>query len=207
MERRKISAVHADVVKELDRLLRLDVDNQRRFSGSANRFQLELLTEGVFFSAYRAYENFLEDAFVLFSLEKKSISGKQFGSYLKPKNFSHALDLIQSNMRHIDWTSPDNIIERAETYLVDGEPFKTPIASSLETLRDMKKLRNHIAHNSRESKKPYIAVITKHYRTVPLKEPTPGKYLLELVPTSTPQKYYLVKYIEDIKRVVNVICQ
>jgi len=207
VERRRVSAVQADINKELNRLLRLDSENQRRFSGSANMYQLELLTESIFFSAYRAYENFLEDTFVLYCLEKESVSGKKYGSYLKPKNFSHARELIQSSMTHLDWTSPDNVISRAETYLLDGEPFKTPVASSLESLRDMKKLRNHIAHNSRDSKGPYISVITKHYRTVPLKEPSPGKYLLEMVSRSNPQKYYLVKYIEDIKNVVTAICQ
>ena len=207
MERRKVSAVRADIIRELDRLLRLDADNQSRFSGSVNRYQLELLTESIFFSAYRGYENFLEDAFVLYCLEKKSISGKKYRSYLKPKNFSHARELIQSHMPYLDWTSPDNVISRAETYLFNGEPFKTPVASTLESLRDMKKLRNHIAHNSKDSKEPYISVITKHYRTTPLKEPSPGRYLLEIVSNSDPSKYYLVKYIEDIKEVIIAICQ
>lgn len=207
MERRKVSAVKADVIKQLDKLLRLDIDNQKRFSGSVNRYQLELLTETVFFYAYREFENFLEDAFVLFSLEKKSISGKKYSSFLKPKNFSHARELLQSGMQFLDWTSPDSVISRAEIYLVDGKPFKTPIASSLESLRDMKKLRNHIAHNSRESRKGYIAVITKHYRTVPLKEPMPGKYLLEMVSRAAHPKYYLVKYIEDMKNVATAICK
>lgn len=207
MERRKVSAVQSDVIKELDKLLRLDAENQTRFSGSANSFYLERLSESLFFSAYRAYENFLEDAFILYCLEKESVSGKKFTSFLKPKNFSHARELIQSSMPHLDWTSPDNVISRAETYLLDGEPIKTPVASSLEVLRDMKKLRNHIAHNSRESKVSYVSVIRKHYRTVPLKEPSPGKYLLELVPRKSPTKYYLIKYIDDLKNVVTAICQ
>ena len=207
MERRKVSAVQKDVLQELERLIRLDSENQSRFSGSASKYQLELLTESVFFSAFRAFENYLEDTFILFSLEKPSISGKKYGSYLKPKNFMHGRELIKSSMQHLDWTSPDNVVKRAETYLVDGEPFKTPLSSAMTSLRDMKKIRNHIAHNSRESNQGYKQVIIKHYGTLPLKLPTPGKYLLEIVPSATPPTYYPLRYITNLKAVAVNICQ
>lgn len=207
MERRRVSAPYREFINELDALTRLDADNQSRFSSSASRRQLILLSEGVFFSTFRVFERFLEDVFVLYTLEKPSISGLKYRSYLKPRNFSHGRELIQSSMPYLDWTSPDNVLSRSETYLVEGAPIKGAIVSSMDTLRDMKKIRNHIAHDSRESLIGYKAVITKHYKTIPLSIPRPGEYLLQMVPKSTPSKHYLVHYIENIKTVGNMVAK
>lgn len=206
-ERRKISAVHKQAILEFDRLLRLDQENQTRFPKNITKLQLEILTEAVFFYSFRAYENFLEDSFVLFTLGKKSLSGKKYKSFLKPKNFHHARELIQSDMSFLEWTSPDNVISRAELiFSDDGAPFKLPISSSRQSLRNMKVLRNHIAHNSRVSNEKYRKLITIYNNGVsPLNFPSPGKHLLSTVSRQNPTIYYLKKYIHDLQNVIEAV--
>jgi hypothetical protein len=201
--RRKITAVRSDFRKEIGRLLNLDRDNQRRLAsgvGAINKQQMYTLTESVFFYTYRCYENLVRDIFILCCLGKPNMVGIRAHSYLRPKNFSHAEDLIKSSLRYVEWSNPDELIKRADLYLKDGEPIKTVLISNRVILHDIRKLRNHIAHNSSFSRTAYIDVIRRKIGTVPLRLPSVGEFLL----TSdgrAPHRYHLLTYMEDIERV------
>lgn len=203
--RRKISAVIRDLTIELNRLQRFDAENQARFSASRSalsRMQLHFLTEAIFFRAFRAYESFMRDVFLLYCLEKRPRSGAIVTSYLTPRNFLHAEELIQSSMQFLDWTSPDSVIERARLYLKDGFPIATPYTTYLQPLRDFKKIRNHIAHDSKKSLMDYQGVLRRHYRVVPLTIPSPGEFLL--VPDrSNPTKYKLLVFFDLMRALSN----
>ena len=93
---------------------------------------------------------------------------KKAQSFLNPLDFRHTEDLIKSAMPFLDWSSPDAIIGRSELYLKDGFPIKPAIEPHLAELRDFKKIRNHIAHNSTESFNDYLKVLKRHYTVIPL---------------------------------------
>jgi hypothetical protein len=196
MARIKVSAAYKDFKNELNSLIKLDSLNQ-----SSNRFtrcQLELLTEGLFLSSFRAYENYVEEIFLLSTLEKKGLSGKKPRSFLKPKNYKHSRELIRSSMTFLEWSNPEGVMERASTYLENGEPLRTALAGATSDLKDMKILRNHIAHNSDESKQQYSKMLRRTYGTAPLKLISPGRHLLNTVRGQTPPKYYLIYYINKL---------
>ncbi len=200
--RRKVSAVANDFRAELGRLERFDSENQSRFSGSSRTLskpQLWFLTEAVFFRAFRAYDGFIRDIFLLYCLEKRPLSGFPVKSFLKPRNFLHAERLLQSTRPFLDWANPDMVIERAETYLADGFPIKLPYSSNRETLSDMRYVRNHIAHESKESLSAYVRVLIRHYGTVPLTTPSPGEFLLE-IDAADPNKYKLQVFFDVMRR-------
>jgi hypothetical protein len=204
ISRRKVSVPYQELTAEIDRLLRLDARNQRsNSSGSStgvrlSRHQLHLITESVFFAAFRAYEGFLSDIFQLYCLEKRPRSGRKVKSFLRPKDFDHAGELIKSSMHFLDWTSPATVIKRAETYLDDGFPVKLPYTTHQAVLQDLKRLRNHIAHNSKESLDGYKTVLRGHFGTLPLTLPSPGEFLL-LTNRTDSTKYNLIYYLELIK--------
>ena len=128
--RRYVSAVLNDFTAEIKRLKRLDRDTQQRLSsslgrptkGSLTKKQVHLITENLFFSAFRAYESLIEDVFLLYVMEKKPLSGRRPKSYLNPRDFDHSANLIKSSMYFLDWTSSDILIKRSELYLKDGYP-------------------------------------------------------------------------------------
>jgi hypothetical protein len=121
-------------------------------------------------------------------------------SYLNPKTVIHAEELIKSSMRFLDWSNPSDLIERSETYLKDGYPIKDAISINLEKLRDLKRVRNHIAHMSQESLSEYRKVLKKHFGTIPIKAPRPGEYLL-MSSRSAITSYYLIEYIDLIETI------
>jgi hypothetical protein len=111
----------------------------------------------------------------------------------------HAEELLQSSLYFLDWSSPDKLIERAETYLQNGYPIKDVISANMRKLRNLKRIRNHIAHMSKESQVDYLKVVREHYGTNPLRVPPPGEFLL-LSKTGF-STYYLTDYFELIAEV------
>lgn len=193
---------------ELNSLRSLDSRNQTQFEAPVSKSgkigitktQLHLMTEAVFFTAFRAYEQFLRNIFLLYCCGVQSSKRKLVRSYLNPRSIKHAEVLIQSSMPFLDWSSPDIVLERAETYLKDGYPIKKPISTHVDLLRDLKKIRNHIAHMSNESLQEFKKVAKKHYSTIPLRIPKPGEFLL-LTSRKTKGSYYLQYYVQLIEDV------
>jgi hypothetical protein len=208
--RRKLSAVYRDFYNEIRRLERYNRENQAKFSASVaalgpvklSKRQLFMLTEAVFFTGYRGYENFLRDIFLLYCMERKPKSGQVVISYLQPRDFQHAEMLIQSSMPFLDWSNPNAVIVRAELYLAQGFPIKLPISTNQDLLADYKRIRNHIAHNSKESLDEYKKTIRKHLGTIPLNIPSPGEFLLHSE-RRMPHKYKLLTFFDLMKKLAN----
>jgi len=198
--RRKLSAVFRDFQYEITQLERFDAENQSNFSSATRTIsqkQLHFLTEAIFFRAFRYLEGFLRDIFLLYCLQKRPMDGSKVISYLKPSGFMHAETLIKSSMRFLDWANPDELIKRSEIYLKDGFPIKLPVSSNRESLQDFRKIRNHIAHDSKESLDDYKNVLRRHYGIIPLSIPEPGEFLL--VPDKVnPTKYKLLIFFEQL---------
>ncbi len=193
---------------ELRTLRAIDKQNQMLFTtslakkGARNltKTQMYLLTETIFFAAFRAYEQFLRNVFLLYCCGAQASKKKLVRSYLRPRSIQHAEDLVQSSMRFLDWNSPDTLLERSETYLKDGHPIKASVTTNLDSLRELRKVRNHIAHMSKESLDDFKKVVKTHYATLPLKVPRPGEFLL-LASRRTSGNYYLLEYMKIIEDV------
>ncbi|MFI5294628.1 MAG: hypothetical protein ACHQ0Y_06325 [Thermodesulfovibrionales bacterium] len=190
---------------QLASLSKLDALNQSQFFASGSnkavltKTQLHVLTEAIFFAAFRSYEQFMRNIFVLYCCGIQPNKRKLVHPFLKPKTMIHAEELLQSSMPFLDWSSPDNLVGRAETYLEAGYPIKDVITANIEALRDLKRMRNHIAHMSKESHAEYLKTVRRHYGTNPLKVPRPGEFLL-LRPTGS-TSYYLSDYLKIIDKV------
>ena len=202
-KRVKISAAFKDFSSELNRLRRFDAENQTNFSGgSLSRKQIVFLTESIFFTAFREFENFIRDIFLLYTQEKKNSRNDRVVSYIKPKDFFHAESLIKSSMSFLDWNSPDTVIQRAELFLKDGFPVKLPYSTNRVKLNEYKKLRNHIAHNSIESLEGFKKVLKNHYGAIPLTIPKVGEFLM-VTSRTDPMKYILLEVFDVFESMAN----
>lgn len=211
VDRRKVGAAHSDFTKEIDRLLRLDAQNQQRFRVGPGRpgptkfskGQMTLITEGIFMRAFSLYEAYLEDVFILYSRGKRTRTGHRVKSFLKPSTGSHARDMIKSQMTFLEWNSPDNVIKRCDIYLGDGNPIKRSITTNITRLKNMRKIRNAIAHKSIEARANYASVVRGELRASPLIMPEPGEFLITTDPRD-PDSYFLVIYLDVLKTVADI---
>jgi len=198
----RVSACYNDFKNEITRLKKFDNLNHKKFSlGQLSKAQIALMVESIFFAGFRTYEGFVREIFVLYCMGKPTPSMKTVKSYLKPKSFEHSELLIKSSMTFLDWNSPELLISRSELYLENGFPIKLPYTTNLQILRDFKKLRNHIAHNSNETETQFEKVVRTYYGGVkPLKLPTPGQYLM--LPSKTkPANYLLLDFFDFMEKI------
>ena len=198
----KISASYSSFIKEINSLEKFDFQNHQKFNNNElTTAQVELMVESIFFAAFRAYEGFIREIFVLYCQEKKTIRKTKIKSYIKPKNFEHSEQLLKSSTTFLDWTSPDEIIKRAELFLENGYPIKLPYTTNLQELRNFKQLRNKIAHNSIESNNNYEKLVRNYYNGIlPIKKITPGQYLM-LTSKRNHSNYLLLDFFELLKKI------
>lgn len=195
-KRIKISAVCNHFTSELKSLKKLDTLNQTNFSDSnLSKKQLFLLTESIFFNAFREYENFIRDVFLLSIQQKSNSRNIKPKSYVKPIDFFHAEKLIQSSSQIIDWNSPEVMIARSELFLENGYPLKDWFSAKKSLLSQYKSLRNHIAHRSSKSLESYKKVLRAYYGVNPLNTPSVGEYLL-LTSKVNRRNYILLDFFE-----------
>lgn len=146
-----------------------------------------LLYEAIFLRLFRAYENLLENVFLSYLLGEPTTTGIAVVAHVTPTNREHARAIVTSSQPFLDWTSPQVVVKRAETYIVTGEPIRTAITTSQSYLQQAKKIRNHIAHNSTESSKEFNAVVVHFLLTAPMNSVAAGEFLA-MKPTAGPCK-------------------
>jgi hypothetical protein len=200
----KVSAAHRAFATELSRLERFDTENQRAFSGGTapqlSEQRLYVLTEAVFSSAFRAYEAYVRDVFLLYARGRSTKGGKAVKSFLDPVSALHAEQLMKQSKPFLDWSSPDAVIQRADLFLRSGAPVKNVLSSNSASLKAIKVVRNHIAHNSDESMSAYKKVVLAYFGTLPIQVPAPGAFLL-LPSQFVPGAYLLKQYFRTMSEV------
>jgi hypothetical protein len=165
-----------------------------------------LLYEAIFLRLFRAYENLLENVFLSYLTGEPTQGGAQVQSHVTPTSRDHARALITSSQAFLDWTSPQVVIKRAETYIISGEPIRTAITTSQSHLQQAKKIRNHIAHNSTESAKDFNSIVVHFMLTAPMTPISAGEFLA-LTPASGPcaNKEILSFFLEKLENTVRAL--
>ena len=206
--RRKFSSAHKELDSALRYLERLDDQNQQRAAprigrpatDMLSRSQLYSLNESAFFAAFRALENFVEECFILYTMGKRNIGNSTAKTYILSRDYERNRRIIKSGNHYLDWNTPERVIERAELFLKEGEPVKRIFQSNADVLRRMKRIRNHIAHNSDESNSDFRKVVRHELGALPVRFPSAGEFLDMRTPRLA-QSSFLRHYISEIGRI------
>jgi hypothetical protein len=165
--------------------------------GRFTQKQFETVVELAYLQGYLAWESFLEETFILYMVGKRAPNGYRPKCYVQPTSRGHALDFNLGEQRYADWTAADRVVQRAQRFFKNGEPFATPLQSMGRVPDDMKILRNAIAHRSEGTNSRFQSVVRNelgfyaHGLTV-------GGFLDSGVPTAAPGLRYLDYYFENL---------
>jgi hypothetical protein len=165
--------------------------------------QLYIINEAILLRAFRALENLAEEAFIHYAFGNPTLSGAPVTSFIRPKDSRHAYEILRSSQPFLEWNSPQTVISRAETYLENGGPIKAAYASKQSLIIDIRRIRNHIAHNSQVSLEEYKKLLNNYLLTIPLVIPEPGDFLQNRVkrqPTRILRNF--LEQIDDIGALV-----
>jgi hypothetical protein len=132
-----------------------------------SKHHFELVVQLAFLQAYLAWEQFLEEAFILYLLGKKSPSGFSPKRYASPPTREHALKMAAAEARHTDWTAIDMIVKRANRCFGSGRPFVKSLRLRTNLLNDLKTLRNAAAHASTEARGNFESLVRREIGHLP----------------------------------------
>jgi hypothetical protein len=198
----RIHRLNLTATKQLDKLLAIEATFQGQLS--SEKAALDLAIEYSFLSGYKVWENFLEGIFISQSRFNDPVAGKRTYPFLMPKTEKHALDIIKLEKDYMDWTSPDIVIKRAEILFRNHHIVTAPITSSMQDLRDAKKVRNYIAHGGTEAKRLFDAVAQ---RRLGRRAKGAGDFLVSSPIGQANGPHHAVYYLDLFKSLVNAISQ
>lgn len=162
------------------------LNQQINESAPSTAEHVHLLRESIFLNAYIATERLLEESFLAFTMGESTLSGVLPNCHLSPSDEQHAYAMIRSSQPFLDWTSPDVVVQRCETYFLNGDPLKSKVTSAMEILRHAKRIRNYLSHRSRESVQDFKKTENALLPTPPLKPISRCGDFLSLIPSSGP---------------------
>lgn len=193
-----VAEAHNSFRRDITTLFLLDQRTQAQ-NPSLVSSQIATINEAIFVRAFRAYENLLESIFIDYVQGENTLGGGNVVSYLRPRDAIHAYEMVKSSQPFLEWNRPSTVLARSETYLDCGGPIKTVLAAKQSLLQDFRKLRNHIAHNSRTSTEDYKKVVQHYLTTLPLTLPTPGEFLqLSKRERASPPRTFLRYALDEI---------
>lgn len=121
----------------------------------------EIVLSACFVRVFVALEEYLEAAFGHYIMGGLSVAGWSPVVYAKPPTVDHAHGMFIGLQRFMDWSTPDQVRKLAKLYFANGDPFDAPLASSLQTILDMKTVRNAASHVSRTTTAPLDALYSR----------------------------------------------
>ena len=99
------------------------------------------------------------------------VDGSPSMPVVKARSVFHALDLMATYQRkkalwNLKWTREPTIRSNLQHTLQLADPFFATIAAFAAELNEMRIVRNHVAHGTRDTLKQFRTVVVRHYGTV-----------------------------------------
>jgi len=152
------------------------LDNMERNPGVLYQPQIGLVFELVFLKIFIAWEQFLENSFIRYMCGASSLSGKKPKRNVSARYLDDAFRVVCGERPYADWALVDAVLERANRFFDNGEPYTTPLQSAAAHLTNMRRIRNHIVHHSNKSRMDFKKVIVDVYGFRP-QGMTAGRFL------------------------------
>jgi hypothetical protein len=134
-----------------------------------------------FLAMASAWEEFLEGIFVRYLAGAASQNGyKPTGRGCTAVNLDHSYELLTGQLNYdpstsvLSWSSPTRVIERAEIFFYQGQPFKGALGKWQSQLQDGVKIRNRVAHSSSKCRSDFKVVALRLLARPPKSKLTQG---------------------------------
>jgi hypothetical protein len=151
-----------------------------------------------FLRAFLAWEGFVEESFILYLSGQQPPRGRAPNRYAFPPNHRTAMDwVIPEGRPYARWTIPTDVSNRADRFFQAGRPFSPVLRSNLNTLDEVRIIRNAIAHKSLSTREKFEKLVRIKLRTLPPKLNV-GGFLGTTAPGTTPPVSFLEHYFAKI---------
>lgn len=160
----------------------------------------DIFVEAAFLSAFQAWEEFLEESFILYILGKKPPRGKRLRSLVPVKTRKHAKHLLLQGKPYLDWSPVNKINVYNKSMFTNYAASYFHALNTIESpLNEISNIRNAIAHRSESSWNVFKSIVRNRLRGSFPPDMTVGKYLVSTVPDSSPPERFLDHYLEHLR--------
>ncbi len=159
----------------------------------------DILVESAFLRVYLAWEQLLEESFILYLLGRRSPSSyspsRLAGAI--PTTRKDAITLTAAGQKYANWDNPESVRRRSLRFFRSGAPYETTLAPRINVFLNMQVVRNSLVHRSDYSKKQFEQVVRNNLGFFP-SDMTVGVFLGTTVPGSNPPISFFELYLNNI---------
>ncbi|MFN7979425.1 MAG: hypothetical protein U0P30_14915 [Vicinamibacterales bacterium] len=116
-----------------------------------------------------------------------------------------ALEFSSAGRGYAKWDSAPEVIRRAKQFFRDGKPYVDPLNLKLNTLEDIRVIRNAVAHRSGTAFNKFETVARNELKGVLPPGLTVGGFLNLTKPGTTPPESFLEFYLGTLQLVAEKI--
>lgn len=165
----------------------------------------DVMTELAFLRAFLAWEQFIEDVFILYMYGHKPPRGRAPTRLAFPPNLEAARDwVLPEDRSYASWEDAGRVIKRSARFFKHGEPFTTPLRANQSVFKEIVKLRNAVAHRSDKSHSEFVEVVRNRIGSPP-PGITVGGFLWINVRSVTPSQTHMELYLQRIESTARMI--
>jgi len=163
------------------------------------------IVEAAFLKYFKAWETFIEHAFVLYMTGKTAPKGRAPIRYCSPPSREFALQwLLPERGTYTEWIVLDDLKKRSQKFFKDGRPIYDALASSGAVLQEAAVIRNAVAHPSEKALKSFQNVVRQKLTVLPPRL-TVGSYLNLVEPASSPPARFIEQYGTGLLKLAELI--
>lgn len=146
--------------------------------------------EAALLQLFKAWESFLEDCVCSYLSGRLSCDGKTVATYIKAPNERWAAGMLYGDRAYLEWTDPEAVLKRVNILFQDGNRISSTLSSGLTELRQLKTIRNAIAHSSPTSVAGFAKLVTNLLGSSHPTVQRPAQLLVRPVTRSTATTYF-----------------
>lgn len=148
--------------------------------------QLEWAHELAMLKVIVASEEFFETTMGLYVIGERTSRGYRPRRRRQVRSsLPEVLKVFRGDRDYVGWGHPADVIQRAEQWLRNGDPYQTTLSAASQLLVYLKTMRNCIAHESDSAFDKYKNATRKLYGALP-RNVSPGAQLILPPPAAIP---------------------
>ena len=156
------------------------------------------MIELAFLRAFLAWETFLEDAFVLYMLGRRPVSGRRPFRFVLPPDRAWAQEAVRESRSYAKW-DVQSVSNRATRFFKSGHPFTTVLRANQAFLDEVTTIRNAVAHSSSDAREKFLNLVRNKPGAPAITNVTVGGFLNTPVPASNPPVMFLDSYVDRVE--------
>ena len=138
----------------------------------------QFLAEAIAFRLYRNQERLVRTFFLNCCVKTQTPSRNKIVSKLRCKDWDTAEDILKAGNRFLDWGNPATTRSLASLIFKDGFPISDIILTKQNILVDLQRIRNFVAHDSKEAQAGFSKVAKNYLKAGDLEPLSAGELLL-----------------------------